>query len=437
MELNEDQLRARDEIFLFLLDPNKKEIALSGGPGTGKTAFITWFMSKGISWLNHECRKAGKVLPYTYVNVSATTNKAADNIAAKLGVSEIPTIHSYLNLIVYNDYKTGRTILRRNPSKYVIIQDTILFIDECSMIDKELKRFIDESTHNCKIIYVGDQYQLAPVNSSYNIFKHIPKIVTLEKQVRFNAKQGIQQLAEQLKETVRTKEFKPIHTYGDEVVHYTPQEAKDIVADIFADTEADARIITYTNNKSIDYNTYIKKEIRGQSELFNVGDHFVCANCVVSNLGSDRESILYHVEDDVLVTDVGITASMPVNVPEGKLEITCQWLSLENYKGTMSMWVPYDHEELAEVIKFLSKCKRWKEYFYVKDCFPDLRPRDSSTTHKIQGTTLKEVIVDLNDLGKCRNPDTTARLLYVACTRATDKVILIGDLPKRYGGKVL
>ena len=65
----------------------------------------------------------------------------------------------------------------------------------------------------------------------------------------------------------------------------------------------------------------------------------------------------------------------------------------------------------------------------------DLRPRNACTVYKAQGSTYREVFVDLTDIGDCRNPSQAARMLYVACTRPTHNIKFIGNLPARFKGE--
>ncbi|MFR7882316.1 MAG: AAA family ATPase [Christensenellales bacterium] len=50
---------------------------------------------------------------------------------------ETSTIHSLLGVNVIDDYESGKTKLKKSK-KWNIIHDSIIFIDECSMIDSEL-----------------------------------------------------------------------------------------------------------------------------------------------------------------------------------------------------------------------------------------------------------------------------------------------------------
>lgn len=61
-------------------------------------------------------------------------------------------------------------------------------------------------------------------------------------------------------------------------------------------------------------------------------------------------------------------------------------------------------------------------------------PFYAATIHSCQGTTLKQAVIDWDDLHKARNTDfknmtgdIRKRLAYVACTRATDKITIVSD----------
>jgi len=58
----------------------------------------------------------------------------------------------------------------------------------------------------------------------------------------------------------------------------------------------------------------------------------------------------------------------------------------------------------------------------------DLRAAYSCTINKSQGSTYRKVFIDLDDIKRCRTPNTVARLMYVAVSRASEQVIMTGDL---------
>lgn len=92
-----------------------------------------------------------------------------------------------------------------------------------------------------------------------------------------------------------------------------------------------------------------------------------------------------------------------------------------------------DYTNYNNALKDLASKKDWKSFYYLKEYIADLRPIEVSTVHKAQGSTLDRVYIDLNDLCSCRDPFLFARLLYVAVTRAKEKVIFFGSLNPKYG----
>jgi ATP-dependent exoDNAse (exonuclease V) alpha subunit len=98
--------------------------------------------------------------------------------------------------------------------------------------------------------------------------------------------------------------------------------------------------------------------------------------------------------------------------------------------------LPVDRDHVTALSKWFKSQRAWKIAGKIKDTMPDLRPRDAATVHKAQGSTYDTVFIDLGDISNCRNPNMAARLLYVAFTRARSRVVLYGDLAKKYGGVI-
>lgn len=438
MELTIDQKNAVNEIINFLLDPEQKELILSSKPGCGKSALTAWFYHQGYTEYLQMCSMFGVAPKYSTVCVSATTNKAAANLSQVLKLP-VPTVHNLFNLVVKNDYTNGSTSLVPNKGGAVLVENRILFIDECSMIDGILWKYIQNLTHNCKIVYVGDQYQLPPVGSNFSIFKKNIPIVTLNQQVRYRDNQGIISLSEQLMNTVKTGVFNPITADGKQIVHVSHKDAEPLVKDIFKLQDANAVILTYTNQKSNAYADYIKYEIRGQKVPFYPHNRYNAVNPVFryqnTSVAGSKVSLI-HTEEEIEIKEVGpeYVVTVADNVT---FTYTSMIVNRSHHLGPCHVNAANDPVEYRRALKVLAKAKNWHEYFKWKECIAELRPREACTIHKAQGSTVARVVVDLTDLGTCTAASTAARLLYVACTRAYEQVILIGDLPKRYGGKVI
>jgi len=83
-----------------------------------------------------------------------------------------------------------------------------------------------------------------------------------------------------------------------------------------------------------------------------------------------------------------------------------------------------DHNQYNNYLKSLSKEKNWPLYFNLKEAIADLRPSYACTVNKAQGKTYNTVFLNLENISKCFDRDTLNRLLYVAFTRATDKIYI-------------
>ena len=109
------------------------------------------------------------------------------------------------------------------------------------------------------------------------------------------------------------------------------------------------------------------------------------------------------------------------------------WLTSTLVPDGALLYMPKDRTYLAQLKKYFKREKMWSHFFFINNTFPDLRPRDACTVYKAQGSTLESVFIDLTDISSNGVADTVARLLYVAASRATDKVYFFGELAPKFG----
>ena len=85
------------------------------------------------------------------------------------------------------------------------------------------------------------------------------------------------------------------------------------------------------------------------------------------------------------------------------------------------MYVPLTASGLSRAKKNAGKDTMLLRYM------ADLRKPYAQTIHKSQGSTYKDVLIYLDDLKQCETKKDRNRLLYVAFSRATNKVYYTGD----------
>ena len=429
MKLNNGQQLVADEFFKFLLS-NDKEMIISGSGGYGKTYLMGHLIDKIIPQYHEACKLLSLPVKYSEVVMVATTNKAAANLQLATG-RPTETLCSFLNLFVREDYDTGRTSLSKNTKKWVVHCNKIIFIDEAYTADSAQLRFLDDGTLDCKIVYVGDEYQTLPVMESVspltrlNIAKY-----SLTEPVRNSEQPELQNICDQMRETVRTGEFEPIRIVPGVIDLLDDTQMGEAIAATFTQQNDNSRILAYSNNRVIEYNEHIR-ELRNLPPAFTQGEHLVCN----SAYRPSQTSPGFIVEEPVIITSaseevVDYTLYDGTAIPSRVVTLRSALLS------HVTAYIPLDRMYVKKLSKWYAQQKKWQLYFALQNAFPDLRQPDAGTTHKAQGSTYESVFIDLTDISSCKNPDTAARILYVAVSRPTTRIFLYGTLAAKYGGVI-
>lgn len=416
--LSKDQENALLMVDVFLRDPDTSELVIAGHSGSGKT-YLTKEILRTINKLDQTKDLLLGLKPNFDIHLTASTNKAAKVLGNTLDM-EAGTIHSLLGLRVTNDFKTGKQLLKKSADS-TIISNSLIILDEASMIDSALLKVIRESTLKCKVIYIGDPYQLAPVfEADSPVFKEIPNKVELTTVMRQAEHNPIVALGEAFRNTVITGEFPSIIADGVNIILAKGDEFQNRINKAFIASNGEndvTKVVTWRNERVHQYNSYIREMLGAPEEIIE-GEFLVANNPI-----SFKNAIAYRTDQIALVTAASPGEAHEIEGYHLVLDYKCKvFLATHQYK-------------VKEKMKKAAKLKDWPEYFRLKEFFVDLRPIHSSTIHKCQGSTYNSVFIDLEDIGKCHNANEVARMLYVAITRASNTVVLFGNLPKKYGGK--
>ena len=427
--LNAGQRAAADAFFEFLLDEDQKYFIISGPAGVGKTYLMGYIIDHTMEHYQKTCALIDQEVIYTEVQMTATTNKAAEVLGQSVN-RPTSTIHSYLNLRVVEDFKTGKTSLSRTRD-WSVLQNKIIFIDECSMIDSDLRDAINDGTLKCKIVFVGDHNQLAPVFEKFSpIYRQRYPFFELTEQMRNRNNIALMDVCQQLRETVETGVFKPIRIAPGSIDWLNSDEMQAKLIETFVPgPNLDSRILAYTNKQVNEYNLYIREQ-RGLPDYYTEGEVLVNNSAVrirdKHQISVEQQVTIKNVKDDRIIT---ITPTV---------QLDCQVLDIETSFGEIIYDVNYpkDRRYLDDAMKYLARLKDWEHYYFIKNNFPDIRPRDAATVHKSQGSTYESVFIDVGNISKVNQNDVAARMLYVAFSRARNHVYLYGDLATRYGGLI-
>ncbi|QWY83507.1 ATP-dependent DNA helicase protein [Rhizobium phage RHph_X2_28B] len=422
-DLNQGQKAAAEAFFQFLFTPGKGFI-ISGKAGVGKTFLMSHIIDKVIPQYHETCKLMGITPEFEGVTMNATTNKAAEVLSVATG-RPTGTIHSFLALKVTEDFNTGKSYLTKTRD-WRVHERQIIFIDECSMIDSELYSILQEGTHQCKIVYVGDHNQLAPVMEKISpVYKQDYPFYELLEPMRNNGQPALMDICAQLRNSVETGEFNPIQIVPGVIEHLDNHEMEQQIDLMFNHQTLDTRILAYTNKRVLQYNDHIRS-------LRKLPDEFIEGEYLVNNSAVKVGRRMLSVEEEVTIQKIHNRSKIEV-VRDVEMEVLN--VTLETRLGEyLESQIPVNRPHFAELVKYFARQKNWERYYHLKQNFPDLRQRDSATVHKSQGSTYDSVFIDLGDISTCTHSDQAARMLYVAFSRAKNKVYLYGNLADKYGG---
>lgn len=438
LNLTDEQKRVYSHLLGFLHDPNKQAIIIDGSGGVGKSFMVNYICNNLIEDYKCSCQISGKNPEYRFIIPTATTNKACESLSQYLKTS-VQTIHNYLGLVVFDDYETGETSVVPSRS-YRTRHNEVILIDEASMINKVtfeyIKKALLKEDCNCKVIYVGDKYQLPPVKEDISqVYLQGYEELSLTKLLRASNQEliNINKAAKQLVidgTKIPVKEGLNVHFLNDTT-------APKYIINNFKNPDHNNLICCYTNKSVIAYNNYCK-QIRGITTPYVKGEHYVCNNVVhMSDSNHENLSVIFHVEDECKITNIDFHPQQ-VKIYENNT-VEAYRAEIENLScgSKFVVYLPTDINKHLEQIKLIKKQamqdkELWRVYYAMKNFFPDMRPRDAKTIHKAQGSSVEDVFIDLNDLSHCYDKNVTRRLLYVAISRARKNVYFYGELPNGY-----
>lgn len=199
----DDQIKAYDSLLEFINSDYKEDDykrALIGFAGTGKTYLIRALIKNSNA-------------SYSTIGLSAPTHKACRVLAESINISNIRinTLQSDLGLrLNFNVEKFDISNPPFDPKGRIKIGEyKVYIVDEASMIPKGLCMFLEKTckTNKCKLIYIGDDAQLAPAREYYSAALRNIKSHFLTEIIRQDDTNPVRKLLELLRYDIKHKSF--------------------------------------------------------------------------------------------------------------------------------------------------------------------------------------------------------------------------------------
>jgi len=260
--LNSQQQEAFIKLDTFIQSRDKIFI-LEGFAGTGKTTVITQLFGS-------------KKFFKKDIVFAATTNKAVavlqDMFANKFEHVDFKTIHKLCKIKrKITDDGNIEFNLNESPEMFKKNQKTIfnydiIIIDECSMISQKILALLVGYSNRIrgKIIFVGDRYQLPPVNEDISeVFKLPVAKYALSKVVRCN--DSVIEFGSRIRDSIDGGQN--ISTKGCKSENFKTFKSNELwLADFITnfDVTKDNVLLAYTNNRCNEINSIIRNKIYGE-----------------------------------------------------------------------------------------------------------------------------------------------------------------------------
>lgn len=461
-----DQSKAYDDLSNWIksnYDKKDYKRALIGPAGTGKT-----FLIKAII---NNCN-----LSYSRIGLAAPTHKAVRVL--RNSISGTPcacnTLQSDLGLrLNMNSDNFDVNNPPFDPKGRIKVGEYSLYIvDEASMISKSYMELLERIClqSEVKLIVMGDDSQLAPVNESYSsAFRNI-RSNNLKQIVRQDEDNPVKKLLDMLRMDIKMKTFNFLnyistHKYETDegntkgfYVCNTEEFNRSVIMN-FNDEEFTknidlCRIVAFTNKQVTIWNSFVRNSIVKDSHKSVITKHDLILSYVT--IVDDFLSPIITNCEEYVVKDI-------VNYIHPKYELKgfmITFTAIHGGSNTKPLFV-VDHTDINTITKYVAITKKliedgrrygsssWKHYYEFKNevllitnilnsnqqimYSRDLDYGFAITTHKSQGSTFENVLVDVNDIVYDSNGKPYAdaqeinRRLYVACSRCRNKLYL------RYG----
>jgi len=396
-----------------------------------------------------------------------TPTHASASVLQDKGIKQVFTIYSVLKLVptINENFRKGQKLQSLKKIGDVDLKEiSLIVIDEFSMIPvKVMDMLLELLPGTAKVKIYGDPYHLPPVDGE-RVFPedYATSINNLTTQYRSKAPRA-------------TETFMRFVHYldgtGQMDLRVEPIKGTDLcTVDDWAkefNPETD-RILAYTNDKVLKLNDMVAKA-RGLPKKIMPGEN-IFMNDIDSSLGGSGGIVIYptciskgkimegdklaevaqHTLNDILKYKTSLSDYELVKVKVQGMEYNC-YADYDHYSRSktlkkqvelcqedihnrhtipedlsMAQWCRMNKDE--EGVR--DRAKAWSRYLAHQNLVFNIRRPFATTVYKAQGREFSNVFISLDNIkllakGRYPNYDAYARSMYVALSRAINRVVII------------
>ena len=405
-------------------------ISLSGAAGTGKT----YLTAKLIKQLNDDYN----------ITITAPTHKALQVLRKNILANDIEnvetkTLQSFLNIRLVTNFDNGTQKFEPLKSKNKDTSKTdVLIIDESSMVSADLYSYILQAIESYRVkavLFVGDEYQLLPVDNMDTKIFDIKSKYRLNKIVRQARDSYIINIATKARNIIKSKqyitlsEFFADDTFSSNIKFFNNTE--EFYDDFCTPNNwaTQDKVIASFTNKSVDtHNKIIRNRYWQERGKENIPTLLEDDKVIFQQANIIDERVVHQNSDIVKL-------SYAKKIYQESLQINywdCKDLAQQPFKvvdPASSARFKIVLDKIAKDAKYeknhQKRVEKWQLFYAIKETFIDVKYTYASTIHKLQGSTYETVYIDLSEIENMKDKDMMFRLLYVAITRASKNVKIL------------
>lgn len=463
------------EVMEKILDAKKRGITkfgLYGGGGVGKTFIASVIIEKLIG---STCQEALILAPTNSAVKSLKRSFTGSQNTCKISFK---TIHSALGIIP--DPEESGTLEFKN-SKYTVNWNcAIVFVDEASMVNRDLTNKILEQAKRDKVFLIasGDRSQLFPVKEDFSLLMDsMEETFTLTTIIRQSYSNPISTVIKHCRDAVEqeVERFDPRNEFWESMltdkgfgyrVYYEEGEGISQIVKDYAKTYSQNRfdyvkLGTFTNKKCKIHNDYIRKLLWGEFAKIEYipGDLVQCKKPVIKTLTNSVSEDLRQNTVMTIGTECIVRSVEPIEREFKELILGDSAESKYNtiiYKGwrlSVQDNDPLDEKVGAPLIeieviddterarylgnkdRLRQECKDyyqetnrnvWFRFYNHEDIFDQFTHAYCITIHTSQGKTYNTMGLDIADIcNYAPNHEFRNRLIYTGASRAKENLIII------------